>query len=205
MLTVKELLKKEDFFDSTILRHGFTDYMRDYEIIVAARNGPPNTDVHNYQFVGCVEAHYQTKLRESFTQSLSDEHVYSGPDFPDKKEPAGFIWGMRFAEAYPGLKYIENGERAEHWSRLLGQKMHEVLLETNCFRLQLVFADVRYAFLGHEPQVVLPKNMPLEIKKNFRWWCLLILRHISFAHFPRLPARKFSVTESACLTQACCS
>ena len=57
MITVKELLKREDFFDAAIVRHGFTDYIRDYEIIVAARNGPPNTDVHKYQFIGCVEAH----------------------------------------------------------------------------------------------------------------------------------------------------
>jgi hypothetical protein len=45
MITVKELLKREDFFNAAIVRHGFTDYMRDYEIIVAARNGPPNTDI----------------------------------------------------------------------------------------------------------------------------------------------------------------
>ena len=119
--------------------------------------------MHKYQFVGCVEANYETKLREGFTQSLSDKHVYSAPDYPDKEVPDGFIWGVRFAEAYPGLTYVENGERAEYWSRLLRRKMHEILLETNCFHLRLVFADVRYAFLGHEPEVVLSKDMPLEV------------------------------------------
>jgi hypothetical protein len=166
MLTVKELLEREGLFDAVVLRHGFTDYMRDYDIIVGARNGPPNTDVHKYQFVGCVEAHYQVKLREGFTQSLSDEYVYSGPDYPDKEEPDGFIWGVRFAEARPGLAYVENGERAEYWSRALGRKMHEILLETNAYYLRLVFADVRYAFLGHKPQVVLTKDMPLEISEK---------------------------------------
>ena len=56
MLTVRELLEREDFFDAAILRHGFVDYMRDYEVIVASRNGPPYTDVHRYLFVGCAEA-----------------------------------------------------------------------------------------------------------------------------------------------------
>ena len=163
MITVKELLEREDFFDAAIVRHGFTDYMRDYEVIVAARNGPPNTDVHKYQFIGCVEAHCQTKLNSDFTQSLSDEFVYSGPDYPEKEDPPGFIWGVRFADAYPGLTYVENGERSEYWSKLLGRKMHEVVIETNAYILRLVLADVRYAFLGNEPDVVLSKDMPLSV------------------------------------------
>lgn len=166
MITVKELLEREDFFDAAILRHSFTDYIRDYEIIVGARNGPPNTDIHKYQFVGCVEAHYETKLRENFTQSLSDENVHSGPEYPDKDEPDGFIWGVRFAESYPGLMYVENGERAIHWSRIVGRSMHEIALETNCFNLRLVFADLRYAFLGNEPEVVLPRDMPIMVTKT---------------------------------------
>jgi hypothetical protein len=161
MITVKELLKREDFFDAAIMRHGFTDYMRDYEIIVAARNGPPNTDVHKYQFIGCVEAHYQTKLKGAFAQSLSDEFVYAGPDYPDKGEPDGFIWGVRFAEAYPGMEYLETSARAEYWSGLMGRTMHEITVETNVYLLRIVFADVRYAFVGNEPDVVLPKDMPL--------------------------------------------
>ena len=163
MLTVKELLEREDFFDAAILRHGFTDYMRDYEIIVGARNGPPNLHVHKYQFVGCAEAHYQTRLSEGFALALTDEHVYSGPDYPDKETPDGFVWGVRSAEAYPGLKYVENGERARHWSGLLGRKMHEVFLEPNAYNLRLVFADVRYANLGDEPEVSLPKDTPLDV------------------------------------------
>jgi hypothetical protein len=161
MITVKQLLKREDFFDAAVVRHGFTDYMRDYEIIVAARNGPPNTDVHKYQFIGCVEAHYQTKLNGAFAQSLSDEFVYSGPDYPDKEDPDGFIWGVRFADAYPGMEYLETGERAEYWSGLMGRKMHEITVETNAYLLRLVFADVRYTFVGNEPEVVLSKDMPL--------------------------------------------
>ncbi len=41
--------------------------------------------------------------------------------------------------------------------------MHEVLLETNAYRLRLVFADLRYAYLGPEgegaPQR--PKGYPI--------------------------------------------
>ena len=59
------------------------------------------------------------------------------------------------------MEYLENGERAEYWSGLMGRKMHEITVETNAYFLRLVFADVRYAFVGNEPEVVLPKDMPL--------------------------------------------
>jgi len=41
MLTVRELLQREDFFDAAVVRHGFVDDIRDYEVIVANRGGPP--------------------------------------------------------------------------------------------------------------------------------------------------------------------
>ena len=162
-ITVKELLEREEFDYAVIMRHGFTDYMRDYEIIVSARNGPPNTDVHSYQFIGCVEAHYETKLGKDFELSISDDFVYSGPDYPDKPDPDGFIWGVRYAETWVGgLKYIEKGERSTYWSKILERNMHEVLIGTNAYSLRLVFADIRYAFLGHEPEVQFPKDYPLK-------------------------------------------
>jgi hypothetical protein len=165
-ITVKEILAREDFSDAAIMRHGFTDYMRDYDVIVGARNGPPNTDVHKYQFIGCVEAYYETRLGEIFEHSLTDDFVYSGPDYPNKPDPDGFIWGVRFAETWVGgLEYIDDGERARHWSNIIGRKMHEVTIETNAYFLRLVFADIRYSFLGHEPDVKLPKDYPLKINE----------------------------------------
>ncbi len=167
MSTVQEILKKESFFDAAIIRHGFTDYMRDYEIIVGARDGPPNTDLHAYQFIGCVEAQYQTRVAPLvFVQSLPDEYVYSGPDYPSKEGPDGFIWGVRYSNAYPGLIYVENGDRAHYWSQLLKRKMHEVTVETEAFHLRLVFTEVRYHFLGVEPEVVIRKDYPIEATES---------------------------------------
>jgi hypothetical protein len=163
MTTVKELLEKESFFDFSIVRHGFTDYMRDYEIIVNFGHHSGNA-LCKYQFIGCVETQYALKLPPLvFAQSISDEFVYSGPDYPDKEVPAGFIWGVRYAEAYPGLTYIEQGVRAKFWSAKIGRKMHEVNIETNTFELQLVFADVRVALMGHVPEVSLLKDYPLPV------------------------------------------
>jgi hypothetical protein len=38
-------LTQEYLVDSAINHHGFTDYLRDYEIIIGERNGPPNFDL----------------------------------------------------------------------------------------------------------------------------------------------------------------
>jgi|SRR5262245_54576415 len=103
MMTVRELLNREDFFDAAILRHGFTDYMRDYEIVVSGRQGPLHTDVHRYQFVGCVEAVCTTNVEPAvFVSSLADDFVFAGPDYRDKEDPDGFIWGTRWSCSYPG-------------------------------------------------------------------------------------------------------
>ena len=164
MLTVKQLLEREDFFDAAIVRHGFTDYMRDYEVYVSARNGPPNTDNHLYQFVGCVEAVYKTELSpELFNMSLPDEFVLSGPDYPDKDDPDGFIWGVRFAETYPGWTYVENGDRAQEWSKRLNRPMHELLITTGAYSLTLVFIDLRYKFLGNSDSDLPPRSNPVEV------------------------------------------
>ncbi|HEY0735212.1 MAG TPA: hypothetical protein VGD69_09935 [Herpetosiphonaceae bacterium] len=162
--SVRDLLAREDFFDAAILWHGFTDYMRDYEIIVGARNGPPYTDVHRYQFIGCVAAMCTTALPPaSFVQSLPDQLVYAGPDYPDQDVPDGFVWGVRYSTAYPGLTYVEQGEYARTWSQTLNYPMHEITLETEAFHLRLVFADVRYVFVGHDAAAWVRKMYPISL------------------------------------------
>jgi hypothetical protein len=164
MLTVRELLEREDFFDAAILRHGFVDYMRDYEVIVGGRDGPPHTDVHRYLFVGCAEAVCQTAVDpQHFAPSLPDDFVLSGPDYPERDDPDGFVWGVRWAVVYPGATYVPDGERAREWAARLGRPMHEIFIETNAYSLLLVFADLRHAYLGtqDQPGVLRPKDYPI--------------------------------------------
>ena len=167
-LTFKQLLERESFFDGAILKHGFVDYMRDYELITTDITGKY---LHKYQFVGCVEAIYRTELSpEAFAQSISDKYVFSGPDYPNKAEPDGFIWGVRYSNAYPGLIYIENSHLAQKWVEKMKRPMHEVKIETEAFHLTLIFADIRHEFLGSEEAVgkeIFPyKNLPIRVKKE---------------------------------------
>ncbi len=53
--------------------------------------------------------------------------------------PDGFIWGAKHANAYPGWTYVAGSERAAGWSSKTGLPMHEVVIETNVYKLSLVF------------------------------------------------------------------
>lgn len=165
MTTVKELLEQNDFYDYAIVRHGFTDYMRDYEIIVHFGFHSGNA-LEKYQFVGCIEATYSSALSPRvLAQSLADENVLAGPGTVKGDLPEGYIWGVRYAAVDPGWRYVENGERAMQWSKLMGRKMHEIDINTNVFNLKLVFADIRVALLGHEPEYKLQEDYPLPIEE----------------------------------------
>ena len=160
--SMKQRLEAHSFFDAAIIRHGFVDYMRDYEVLVTGLR-PAHTDWHRYHFVGCAEARVVTALKpEGFAESMPDDNVLSGPEYPEKEVPAGFIWGVRWSCAYPGLSYIDDSPTAHDWSRRLGIPMHEVVIETNVFRLSLIFHDFRYESLGQEPAFrPPPKDFPV--------------------------------------------
>jgi hypothetical protein len=77
----------------------------------------------------------------------------------------GFIWGVRFAEVVSEWNYVENGKRAKFWSDTIGCKIHEVSVETNAYRLDIVFENFRYSFLGYEPEIAIKKDYPLQVNE----------------------------------------
>jgi hypothetical protein len=153
---VEAQLHSDSPWDVFLLRHGFTDYMRDYEVVVSFAG----RDLHRYQFVGCVEAVCQTAVRPgAFAASLSDEFVYSGPDYPDKDDPEGFIWGARYSNA--SIAYVQSSPRAAQWSASLGLPMHEVNIKSEAFDISLIFAELRREYLGDEPEASVGKQYPI--------------------------------------------
>ena len=77
---------------------------------------------------------YELALPPHAVESFSDDLVPSAAELANIDPPDGFVWGVRWAAAYPGLKYAADGPRAQHWSALLGRRMHEVSIETNVYR-----------------------------------------------------------------------
>jgi hypothetical protein len=163
-MTVQEKLDTYSFFDGAILSHGFTSYMRDYEILaeVSAGYNKDGTGRYRYRFTHCVHASYNTSMRDdtwriSWSDILTDYERWKEADAPE-----GFVWGVCWAETYPGLTYVEDSKAASDWSQRLGQPMHEVQIETNVYSLNLVFHDVVITKLGSEAPILDRVNIPIE-------------------------------------------
>ena len=135
-MSVEETLNTYDLFDNAIVRHGFTAYMRDYEIVAELFYGE-HRGVFTYLFRGCVEAHYESSIpggafsMDDVLLDLERGQPEGGPDV--------FMWGVNHANAYPGWTYDAGSERTAAWSKKTGLPMHEVVIETNVYKLSLVF------------------------------------------------------------------
>jgi hypothetical protein len=136
-------------FDQAIVRHGYADDMRDYDVLVepytsAGGPGLPLRPVgrFRYRFTHCPTIAVVTRLTDETWQASWDDAFLDHDAYREAGEPDGFLWAVEYADAYPGLSYVENSDRARMWSERLGHQMHEVILETNVYSLQLVFHDL---------------------------------------------------------------
>jgi len=146
--TVPQKLEAGPLFDNGVIQHGFTPYMRDYDIIVDVSAPAPDRTRsylegrYRYRFTHCVMANVRTAVqdetwRRSWADVFTDYKAWEAANYPD-----GYVWGVGWQEAYPGLTYRENSDRAREWSGRLGQLMHEVTIDLNAQKIELIFHDV---------------------------------------------------------------
>ncbi|MCX2954200.1 hypothetical protein [Lentzea sp. NEAU-D7] len=129
-------------FDQAIVFHGFTDYMRDYDVIVYAA-ADPRTGIEpeylRYRFKHCVEASVTSAVSPaSWSASLGDRFV---DDWQDQ-DLDGYVWGVRWQVLYPGAKLLPKSKSGSVWSARLGVPFHEALIEANGHNISLVFSDL---------------------------------------------------------------
>jgi hypothetical protein len=151
----------DDVFDQALVYHGFTDYMRDYEVITysvadPATGIPPTYD--QYLFKCCVETRVTTAVTpETWRKSLDDRLIR----YETGRDLDGYVWGVKWQALYPGAKVVSDSETAARWSEAIGIAFHEVRFETNGHDLSLVFHDleVRQIGAGYAPFVVPDGNV----------------------------------------------
>ncbi|MFE9917652.1 hypothetical protein ACFYPG_21085 [Micromonospora sp. NPDC005553] len=138
----------DDIFDDAIVHHGYTDYIRDYEVI-AYVTADPHTGippVHlRYLFKYCVAAEVHTEVspdtwRCSLDERLTDREI--GPDLD------GFVWAVRWQPLYPGAEVVADSERARSWAEKIGIPFHEVRLRMNAHVVTLIFSDLDVTEVG---------------------------------------------------------
>ncbi|MET9840388.1 hypothetical protein ABZZ01_21750 [Streptomyces virginiae] len=128
-----------EHIEALVVHHGYTTYMRDYEVIINVWNGPesPSTYVR-YLFRYCVEARCETFLpMETWQASLDDRLL----DRDNESGPGEYVWGANYHELY-GAELRPKSEAASRWSKAVGIDFHEVHIETNAHDLTLLFSDL---------------------------------------------------------------
>jgi hypothetical protein len=146
----------EDAFDQALVFHGFTDYMRDYEMVLQLsadpRTGIP-TEYFRYIFVNCVQANVSTALTPEIWSDSLDERLI---DYASGSDLDGYVWGVKWQMLYPGFELLSISEAARSWSDKLGIPFHEAHVRTNGHNLNLVFSDLRVepAAAGYAPFTV---------------------------------------------------
>ncbi|MFH8800492.1 hypothetical protein ACH4F6_12975 [Streptomyces sp. NPDC017936] len=145
----------DEIFDHAVVHHGYTSYMRDYEVIVYV-TADPRTGVEpaylRYLFRYCVEARCESSvLPETWSVSLDDRLI----DHEAGVDLDGCVWGVKWHCLYPGAKVLPPSEVTRRWAQAVGIDFHEVCIETNAHRLTLLFSDLQVSevAIGYAPFV----------------------------------------------------
>ena len=131
-----------DVFDEALVFHGFTDYMRDYDVFVQATTDPRTgiaPEYLRYRFKHCVRASVTSAVSPETWSRSSDDRLI---DFEQGSELDGLVWGVRWQCLYPGAKLMPGTAETEVWSARLGRPVYEAMIETNIHAISLIFSDL---------------------------------------------------------------
>src|SRR5438045_16455 len=103
-MDIKEKLEKDPLFDVAILQHGFAAFMRDYDVIVEA-SGEVMPGRYRYRFTHCPVANVTTTVKDEVWRESWDDSFVDYNNWLAADEPPGFVWGVCWSMAYPGLTY----------------------------------------------------------------------------------------------------
>lgn len=142
----------DEVFDQAVLFHGFTDYMRDYEMIIDLPSGPASGIPHErrrYLFKYCVHAVVESKLGDTWKASWDDRLIDYDSGRVLYETAPGYVWGVKWQALYPGLRLITPSTDAERWSRQLERPFFKAEADLNAHHITLVFGDLE-VLPGHD-------------------------------------------------------
>ncbi|MEV7508558.1 hypothetical protein ACIPRL_09830 [Streptomyces sp. NPDC090085] len=152
MDTTELLRTLNEHDEANVVHHGYTTYMRDYEVIIDVWEGPQKPSTYlRYLFRYCVEARCETFLStETWRRSLDDRLL----DSETAIDLDGYVWGAEHHELY-GAELRPTSEAALRWSKAVGIDFHEVHIETNAHDLTVLFSDLEVSEVpvGYAPFV----------------------------------------------------
>lgn len=146
--------------DFGVMEHGFLPHGRDYYFIVEIGLGP-NSGTYQIQFTHVVEMNIITNVADDIWPKSWGEEMIDYQAWEEAGEPDGYVWGTNWSNAYPGIEFDENSERAKNWGSRIEKPMHELTIVTDRFKLNLIFHDIWWQQLSKESNVVSKTMIPL--------------------------------------------
>jgi hypothetical protein len=124
-----------------VLRHGYAPHGRDYVIEVHDEIGP-EAGLYELIFTHVPECHCETRVKdEAWPRSWDD--VFTDHDrWRAEGEPDGHVW-LTWSHAAPGFRAPAWSQEAHAWTHRLKRPIFSMSVETDSFRIALMFHDVR--------------------------------------------------------------
>ncbi|QIL21083.1 hypothetical protein [Thermomonas sp. HDW16] len=157
MTSLLEWLPESDF---GVMDHGFVPHGRDYYLLVECSMGQ-NQGRHQLQFTHIAELSYTTVVADDVWAKSWGEAFVDYQAWLDAGEPDGYVWGTCWSLAWPGIRAVEPSTKAIDWSARFGKSMYEAQIETDRFRINLVFHSLRSAKVSDETSTVSSVVIPL--------------------------------------------
>jgi hypothetical protein len=132
----------DDVLDQALVFHGFTRYLRDYDIFMYVIANPRTETAPQYlryRFRYCVRASVTSALSPQIWSRSLDEQLV---DYDRGSDLDGYLWGVQWQNLYPGMELVDESTDAQQWFRDLDLPFYEAIIETNVQKISLVFADL---------------------------------------------------------------
>jgi len=147
--------------DFGVMNHGFAEHGRDYVFIVEdSIGGDPGT--HRLTFTHVVSLKYETAVQDEWWRKSWDDRFIDFEAYEEAGEPEGYVWGTNWSGAWPGLKAPDATPEALRWTEKLGHPMYEMSIETDRFRITMIFHDLRTEKLSEEAPTIGRSVIPLK-------------------------------------------
>src|ERR1700694_1596964 len=149
---MREWLPEIDF---GVMHHGFAPHGRDYVLILQAAGTYELTLTH------VVELHYETRVHDRVWPVSWDDGLTDYATWEAVGKPEGYLWATNWSLAYPGLDTPDDDPTAARWSERLGKSTHAMVVETDRFRLSIIFHNALTRKLSDDDSTVRQVLIPL--------------------------------------------
>jgi hypothetical protein len=153
--------KLKEIFDVAILRHGFSEYNRDYDFVFEV-DSSADSGQFLLRFKHVYKLSYVTSLTTEALKVSTNDNFTDYKKWQETGEKEGFVWGVNYALAYPGFTMLDNYAKGRQLDQGFGFEMFNVTLETETYKIDFVTSDFEVIKLNNDTD--LTKGLFIKLK-----------------------------------------